>query len=102
MNTRLNTATVAYYTGTTPGSTACFVCDNITTQYPSCDDGSVGSAVLNDSRLNTSTVAYYSGTTTASRACFVCGNITGYALNTTTSERFCQSDGTWSGLGSRW
>ena len=26
-NTTLNTATVAYYTGTTPGSTACFVCD---------------------------------------------------------------------------
>ena len=24
---RLNTATVAYYTGRTPGSTACFVCD---------------------------------------------------------------------------
>ena len=27
VNTRLNTATVAYYTGTTPGSSACFVCD---------------------------------------------------------------------------
>ena len=27
MNTTLNTATVAYYTGTTPGSTACFVCN---------------------------------------------------------------------------
>ena len=27
MNTTLNTATVAYYTGTTPGSRACFVCD---------------------------------------------------------------------------
>ena len=27
MNTTLNTATVAYYTGTAPGSTACFVCD---------------------------------------------------------------------------
>ena len=26
-NTTLNTATVAYYNGTTPGSTACFVCD---------------------------------------------------------------------------
>ena len=26
-NTTLNTATVAYYTGTTAGSTACFVCD---------------------------------------------------------------------------
>ena len=26
-NTTLNTATVAYYTGTTPGSRACFVCD---------------------------------------------------------------------------
>ena len=26
-NTILNTATVAYYTGTTPGSRACFVCD---------------------------------------------------------------------------
>jgi len=28
VNTTLNTATVAYYTGTTPGSTACFVCDS--------------------------------------------------------------------------
>ena len=27
VNTTFNTATVAYYTGTTPGSTACFVCD---------------------------------------------------------------------------
>ena len=26
-NTTLNTATVAYYNGTTPGSSACFVCD---------------------------------------------------------------------------
>ena len=28
VNTTLNTSTVAYYTGTTPGSTACFVCNN--------------------------------------------------------------------------
>ena len=27
VNTTLDTATVVYYTGTTPGSTACFVCD---------------------------------------------------------------------------
>ena len=27
VNTTLNTATVAYYTGTTPGSRVCFVCD---------------------------------------------------------------------------
>ena len=27
MNTALNTATVAYYSGITPGSTACFVCE---------------------------------------------------------------------------
>ena len=27
VNTTFNTATVAYYTGTTPGSRACFVCD---------------------------------------------------------------------------
>ena len=26
-DTTLNTATVAYYSGTTPGSTVCFVCD---------------------------------------------------------------------------
>ena len=26
-NTTLNTATVAYYNGTTPGSSACFVCE---------------------------------------------------------------------------
>ena len=28
MNTTLNTTTVAYYTGTTAGSTACFVCND--------------------------------------------------------------------------
>ena len=28
MNTTLTTATVAYYTGTAPGSRACFVCNN--------------------------------------------------------------------------
>ena len=28
VNTILNTATVAYYTGTTPGSMACFVCND--------------------------------------------------------------------------
>ena len=28
MNTTLNTATVAYYNGTTAGSMACFVCNN--------------------------------------------------------------------------
>ena len=27
-NTTLNTATVAYYNGTTPGSMACFVCND--------------------------------------------------------------------------
>ena len=27
-NTTLNTATVAYYTGTTAGSTACFICND--------------------------------------------------------------------------
>ena len=27
VNATLNTATVAYYSGTTPGSSACFVCD---------------------------------------------------------------------------
>ena len=65
-------------------------------QYPSCDDGS-RSVGLMDNRLNTATVAYYSGTTTGSRACFVCDESSGYALNTTTSERVCLSDGTWSG-----
>ena len=29
VHTRLNTATVAYYNGTTPGSRVCFVCDEI-------------------------------------------------------------------------
>ena len=32
MNTALNTATVAYYSGTIPGSTACFVCD-VSSEY---------------------------------------------------------------------
>ena len=66
-------------------------------QYPSCDNGSIGSVVLMDNRLNTATVAYYTGTTTGSRACFVCNESSGHALNTTTNERVCLSDGTWSG-----
>ena len=70
---------------------------NDAAQYPRCDDRSVGSVVLRDNRLNTATVAYYNGTTTGSRACFVCNTVSGYALNTTTSERVCLSDGTWSG-----
>ena len=65
-------------------------------QYRSCVTGSVGSVVLKDSRLSTSTVAYYTGITPGSRACFVCDENGGYELNTTTSERICQSDATWS------
>ena len=66
-------------------------------QYPSCDDSSVGSAVLVNTTLNTATVAYYTGTTPGSRACFVCDESSGYGLNgTTTNERVCQSDGVWS------
>ena len=68
-----------------------------TAQYPSCDNSSIGSVVLRDNRLNTATVAYYTGTTTGSRACFACNESSGHALNTTTSERVCLSDGTWSG-----
>ena len=64
--------------------------------YQSCVIGSAGSAVLKDSRLNTSTVAYYTGITPGSIACFVCDENSGYALNTTTNERICQSDATWS------
>ena len=67
------------------------------TQYPSCDNESVGSVVLEDPILNTATVAYYTGTTTYSSACFVCDVDNGYELNTTTTERVCQSDGKWSG-----
>ena len=66
-------------------------------QYPSCGAGSVGSVVLRDDRLSTATVAYYTGTTTGSSACFVCNNGSGHAINTTTIERVCLSDGTWSG-----
>ena len=66
------------------------------TQYESCVTGSVGSVVLKDTRLGTSTVAYYIGITPGSRACFVCDENSGYELNTTTNERICQSDATWS------
>ena len=66
-------------------------------QYPSCDDDSVGSAVLVNTTLNTATVAYYNGTTPGSTACFMCNNgDIGYELNTTMNERVCQRDGTWS------
>ena len=66
-------------------------------QYHSCVTGGVGSAVLKDSRLNTPTIVYYTGITPGSRACFVCDEDSGYELNTTTNERICQSDATWSG-----
>ena len=65
--------------------------------YQSCDDVSVGSAVLENTTLNTSTVAYYTGTTPGSIVCFVCDKDSGYALNTTSNTRVCQSDATWSG-----
>ena len=65
-------------------------------QYHSCVTGSVGSAVLKDIRVSTSTVAYYTGITPGSKACFVCDENSGYELNTTTNERICQSDATWS------
>ena len=67
-------------------------------QYPSCNDGSVGSVVLEDTTLNTATVAYYNGTMSGSSACFVCDESSGYELNTpTAADRVCQSDGMWSG-----
>ena len=67
-------------------------------QYPSCDDGSVGSVVLENITLNTATVAYYTGTTPGSSACFVCDEGNGYVPNTpTTAERFCQHNAMWSG-----
>ena len=65
-------------------------------QYPSCDDGIVGSVVLVDTRMDTATVAYYSGTTPDSRACFVCDENIGYELNNT-NVRVCQRNGLWSG-----
>ena len=67
-------------------------------QYPSCDDETVGSAVLVNTTLKIATVAYYSGITAGSTACFVCDESGEYALNTsTTTERVCRSNGTWSG-----
>ena len=62
------------------------------TKYPSCDAKSVGSVVLKDTTLNTATVAYYTGNMTGSSACFVCDQEGGYAPNTSTNERDCQSD----------
>ena len=64
---------------------------------PSCVARSVGSVVLMNTTLNTATVAYYTGTTPGSIARFVCDEGSGYALNSTTNERVCQSDATWSG-----
>ena len=67
-------------------------------QYPSCDAGSVGSVVLVNTTLNTVTVAYYTGTTAGSTACFVCDESSEYTPNTTTTaERVCRSNGSWSG-----
>ena len=66
-------------------------------QYSSCDDSSVGSAVLMNTTLNTATAAYYTGTTPGSTACFVCDESSGYELNTTTTaERVCQRNALWS------
>ena len=71
--------------------------DNVI-QYRSCDAGSVGSVALENTRLDTETVAYYTGTTPGSRACFVCDESNGFVPNiTTTAERVCQSNGSWSG-----
>ena len=66
-------------------------------QYPNCDSGYVGSAVVKNTTLNTTTVAYYRGTTAGSSACFVCDVGSGYEVNATINERVCRSNGTWSG-----
>ena len=67
-------------------------------QYPSCDDRSIGSVVFVNTTLDTATVAFYSGTTAGSTACFVCDESSEYApTTTTTAERVCRSNGTWSG-----
>ena len=68
--------------------------NNSADQYLRCNGDSVGSVVLVNTTLNTATVAYYTGTTSGSRACFVCED--GYELSTTT-DRFCQRNGLWSG-----
>jgi len=65
-------------------------------QYPSCNNGNMGSAVLEDATLNTVTVAYYNGITPGSSACFVCDDDSGYALDAPVNVRICQSDATWS------
>ena len=70
---------------------------NDAAQYPSCDNQSVGSAVLEDTPLKIATVAYYTGTTAGSTVCFVCNNDSSYVLNATINKRVCQSDGAWSG-----
>lgn len=66
------------------------------TKYQNCGTGSVGSAALKDTRLNITTVAYYDGITPGSKACFVCEENSGYEQSTTTYERVCQQDATWS------
>ena len=48
-NTTLNTATVAYYSGTTPGSRACFVCDESSGYAPNTTI-SIERACQNDGR----------------------------------------------------
>ena len=68
---------------------------NDAAQYPSCDNGNVGSVILVNTALNTATVAYYTGTTPGSTACFVCDGSSRYEL--TANERVCQSNSTWSG-----
>ena len=70
---------------------------NDAAQYPSCVDGNATSSVLVNSTLNTATVAYYAGNMTGSTACFVCDESSGYSLNTSTNERVCQRNVTWSG-----
>ena len=84
-----------------PAAGAAFLPDvsllNDAAQYPSCVDGSVGSAVLVNTTLNTATVSYYAGNMTGSTACFVCDESSGYALNTSSNERVCQRNVTWSG-----
>ena len=46
MNTRQDRATVAYYTGTTPGSRACFVCDESNGYEPNTNNERVCQSTL--------------------------------------------------------
>ena len=73
-DSRLGTSTVAYYTGITPGSRACFVCDE--------NSGYEIKSTINE-RICQSDAIWSEGPITCGMCVYICTNMIGYSSTAT-------------------